>query len=1011
MENKEIRFYSLSKSSKDKSEGLTMIPSTTKPTSLDSSDNLSEKTKIVNPESLRIPGDRDDKSPKTPEKTRLPSGSSVTVKESSYARALTNQKESNNLFLCECDPPKSPKAIKISMNMANTYRKATEILLPHGSVEAISLDPVSQLHTAVLDCECQAARATTSLKLATGPFTPPPDFTSEYNPRTFFKDLVRKRPTESITPASLPPSFPKIFRIVPKGNPSTFEILAHLSREIGHLQPNCITRVQNHFTLRIEKDSQSLMITKMDLSDSNIIQQIYPHPELNTSKSVCYNRELFHTPKEIIKSYTSPQVQEVHQLKGTNSITILTFPTPQPPKKIEILGQTLKLETYREKPKQCKKCFSYMHKAADCRKEPRCNRCSSSNCDYKNETCERNPHCCLCRGDHSPISRTCPIYIDEEDLLNEALRRGCGRGHIRAERRAAELQESRNIPGPSQPSNSERKEEGNKEIQTWTEKKTGRKGRRQTTSQSKTPIPDSPSFELPHVYRKEFQSETSDHSPNYEDNTRPKARQMMDTQKKSNINPFIHLQETSIAEEEIMNVSLEEDITPKPKSPKTNQHYSDLDPTKESPSKKERAKQSPTKEKEIVKNTGSMTVPPHLQSPTIGNLMGISTSEDTSQKEAQKSSATAHQQTACEEPTKNITPKRYPSEESTQEQSKPLSESPTSTSPQEPPKKRGKQSSPNSQNPKNSVKTTTPPATKSSSKKIRRCNICKTSYKTLACFKEHQAYFHQNPNDKPKPEKIPNYDATRVPREHKCSEVPHEPCLILYKILKGFPSEENSHLVDTKENIYESISQFRRGIKRSSTTFKQSNRDKIYGPKVVGNPLKPEDSETPKKEKENITDKTKTLPKDKPQTSTQNPKYSREVTEQRIEKTPSNRNIVRNVVAQLEVAEKRHLQQHPLQSTWPYKTGQTKCLTQYPLSSRDPRLHRQEVESTRTRDLVKQTQQSSTEQQPKVEQDTQRIHRTQSLRSLDDPLVHQIRTLISARKEKSPSHTSLHKLE
>ena len=217
----------------------------------------------------------------------------------------------------------------------------------------------------------------------------------------------QKKSIESTSsPNSSPQPFPKFFRLIPKDNPSTIDILAYLSQEIGTLQPNSMTRVQNHFTLRVEKDSQSLMIMKIDLTNSKTIQQIYPHPELNSSKAVCYNKELYHTKKETIKSYSSPQVKEVHQIKGTNNITIITFPTPQPPKKIEILGLILNLEPYREKPKQCKKCFSYMHKTSDCRKESRCSKCSSTNHTHTHEACERNPFCYLCKGNHPPTSRT-----------------------------------------------------------------------------------------------------------------------------------------------------------------------------------------------------------------------------------------------------------------------------------------------------------------------------------------------------------------------------------------------------------------------------------------------------------------------------------------------------------------------------------------------------------------------------------------------------------------------------
>ena len=64
--------------------------------------------------------------------------------------------------------------------------------------------------------------------------------------------------------------------------------------------------------------------------------------------------------------------------------------------------------------------------------------------------------------------------ISEEDLLNEALKRGCGQGHIRAEKRRAATLNEEKVLRPIQPQNHEEVEEIREETPTqstnWIEK-------------------------------------------------------------------------------------------------------------------------------------------------------------------------------------------------------------------------------------------------------------------------------------------------------------------------------------------------------------------------------------------------------------------------------------------------------------------------------------------------------------------------------------------------------------
>ena len=779
----------------------------------------------------------------------------------SYARVLT-QPTDKSPTSCICSPQSPTKAIKIPMKSANTYREVAETLIPYGPVEAISLDPISQLHTALFECGCQASKAINNLKITTEPFIPPPNFISEYNPSEFLKNNPKSKSyTKETVPISMPPSFPKIFRIKPKENPSIIDILAYLTNEIGKLQPNSITRIRNHFILRVEKDSQSLMISKMDISNSNIVQEIQPHPELNSSKAVCYNKELYKTSKEIIKSYTSPQVQDVHQIKDTNNVTILTFPTSQPPQKIEIFGLTLNLETYREKPKQCKKCFSFMHNLTDCTCESKCNRCSKSKGDHPEEKCNSPPYCYLCKGNHPPTSKNCPIYAFEEDLLNEAIKRGCGRGQIRAERRkATNLQERTELdPETTQTFNDdkiEKKKEAHlSQPEQWTEHQNQRKRRRQrNTNRNRSLTPEPTTFELPTAYSSIAKSRTSEASIQNTSINR-QMNQEVETETEKNDGPPDPPATPTLENNKRTKSTLEKDGTYKGTT---------LNTLQSEPSRKitvslskeglteQQENQNEEKEMETDEcRTNTTNTMPSTDEVTIKNTSEKKNLPENDSFNAPHSEHPNKQQTSNHSAAENQlhkkeATKQSPSRENEHTQTELSSKSPSTTSPQEPPNKRGKRESPNIQNNENLTKTTSTPK-KNGSRKMRRCSICKITYKTHACYKEHQNHFHSIGNDKSRTEEIPNFEAIRVPREHKCSEVPHERCLTLYQIYrKETHGKNNSHLVDNREAIYESISHFRRGIKRTGSALKQVNKEKIYGPQSTI-PAKHKDIDEPTK--------------------------------------------------------------------------------------------------------------------------------------------------------------------
>ena len=934
-----------------------------------------------------------------------------TLKKLEYAKAVMSLKEIGIALPCQCKPKNPTKAIKIPVTEAVSYRSVVEKLLPYGHIEAISLNPYLKQHTIVFECGCQASKATNSSLVAIGPFIPPPDLVSQYNPRKYNNHCTNCQDSPRISQPPLP-SFPQFFRVKAKGNPSIVDIIAYLTQEIGEIPPNNITRVKDSFNIKIEKDAQSLMIMLMDFSKSNVIQEVYPHPELNCSKAVCHSRELYQTNTETIKLHSSPKVKEVHQIKSSYNTTIITFPTSQPPTKIDICGITFNLDRYIEKPKQCNRCFSYMHTSNECRKSPRCGKCSDLKSNHSEETCNKTPYCILCKDDHPPTSSKCQVYLYEEDLLNEALSRGCGRGYIRAERRrAANIQERTNqgsAPTQTNPSNIEkRKDDDNNDNMLqpqpspWIEQK-GRSRKRNGKKNRPTilQVPETPTFELPEAYSRKDKVKHPEQSSHAElsDQEDP----IISHPHKDTVSS-VDDKSLKITQEETGNLKesplLSSDLDPESPSSSTNTAIAALSPCPQllSESREEIG--------ELVRNE-PLKIPledtPSLKEISCSPVLKTSSVKTKTSLPPTEPTPSSLTKTMHSEPNQDLAPQQNtvkPQLGTRRKniQTRPLSSSPPISNQQEPPCKKGKKGSPNSQDdsessPKNN-----------SSKKQKRCIQCSITYKTIKCLKDHQTFFHPKKSDFPKIEPVPNHESVKFAKDHLCAKLPHEQCKTLYEIRKNNVSNQGRGiLVDSKGAIYNSISDFRR--RKPYSFLKKANQEKIYGP-PINKMICEENSKTTGKRRQQTeyaskNDQSSNLQK-KPQwkTQTMNPKQQKKSPgisplQTSDKEAPCEGSFVKDAVARLEGATCS-----PMDRTWPGIQNFPSAEPQY-LLQRDPRLRRR---SSNNLDNLKsptfQTQNLTLTLRNDNEQMPQNnpLIRSGSIDSLYDYRKYPIQTIISSR--------------
>ena len=933
-------------------------------------------------------------------------------KKLEYAKAVMLLKEIGTALPCLCKPKSPTKAIKISITEAVSYRSVVDKLMPYGHIESISLNPYLKQHTVVFECGCQASKVANSSLSATGPFIPPPDLVSQYNPRRYNNQYANQQDT----PRTSLPSFPQFFRIKAKGNPSIVDIIAYLTQEIGEIPPNSITRVKDSFNVKIEKDAQSLMMTLMDFSKSNVIQEVYPHPELNCSKAVCHSRELYQTNSETIKLHSHPKVKEVHQIKSSYNTTIITFHTSKPPTTIDICGITFNLDRYIEKPKQCNKCFSYMHTSNECKKNPRCSKCSDLKNNHSEETCNKTPYCILCKEDHPPTSRKCQVYIYEEDLLNEALSRGCGRGYLRAERRrVVNLQEKTNQEAESTQTNPTNTVKGKDNLphhqpSPWIERKSRTRKRNMkrggvTTQQAS----EMPTFELPEAYSKKNKDGHSEYSSHTDHSDQEEA---IATQRHKEAVILIDGESSEAPSKEAkkskVGQSLSSNQDPVSPSENTNAAIAVLSP----------CSQPLLETREEINNL------------RINEPIGIPLEDIQSQKKISYSSVprTTPVYPKASSPTNKTTlssfnkvPLSEPSQDLASQQTtvtpqmesrsktvltRPLTNSPPTTNQQEPPYKKGKKGSPNPQDdsessPKNN-----------SSKKQKRCIQCSITYKSIKCLKEHQTFFHPKKTDIPNVEPVPNHESVKFAKDHLCAELAHEPCKVLFEIRKNNTMNQGrGTLVDSKGAIYNSISDFRR--RKPYAFLKKSNQEKIYGPSI-NKISSEEDPKTVRKRKQ----QTEYTPKNDRSTNLQKKTQWKTPTKKlkQLEKAPGSSplqspginketlyegNFVKEAVARLESATGEKSEGSLMDRTWPGIRNPLTAETQS-LIQRDPRLRRR---SSNNLDELKtsifETQnlniRSTDEQKTQNVLNPQPLTRSESIDSLYSYKKYPIQPIISSR--------------
>ncbi|XP_040174940.1 uncharacterized protein LOC120906955 [Anopheles arabiensis] len=185
------------------------------------------------------------------------------------------------------------------------------------------------------------------------------------------------------------------------------------------------TRNQSHFE-KLQK------ITK--LIDGTLVK-VAPHVTLNSVQCVIFAPDLKGlSDEDILENLSDQKVMNVRrftrkvngEIVPTN-IFLLRINATSIPEFIRLGALQVKTRAYYPKPMQCFKCGQFGHTQIHCKLSPTCTNCGTP----AHGECTVDPVCINCKDNHSTTSRTCPRYIQEEQVIKYKIDNNCSYGEAR----------------------------------------------------------------------------------------------------------------------------------------------------------------------------------------------------------------------------------------------------------------------------------------------------------------------------------------------------------------------------------------------------------------------------------------------------------------------------------------------------------------------------------------------------------------------------------------------------
>lgn len=211
-----------------------------------------------------------------------------------------------------------------------------------------------------------------------------------------------------------------------KMNP--IRIAEELKKICGHLA-GVDYKASGSLLLTTHNSQQMEMLLKVTkFTSADIPVQVVVAWESQLSQGKLYAPELQGETLDSLLSYLKPLgVVSIRKLfsdpnKTSVPLYVLTFIGKQCPEKITIGYSIYKIDKYYPSPMRCGKCCRWGHTTNKCRSQTICNICGKK--DHSQTDCNSEPFCINCKGAHSAFSKTCPSYLQEQEICRITTDRG-----------------------------------------------------------------------------------------------------------------------------------------------------------------------------------------------------------------------------------------------------------------------------------------------------------------------------------------------------------------------------------------------------------------------------------------------------------------------------------------------------------------------------------------------------------------------------------------------------------
>ena len=193
-------------------------------------------------------------------------------------------------------------------------------------------------------------------------------------------------------------------------------------------------RKQNKNTLLVKVCNQQQGTTVKEIKEiAGYPVEVRPHNSLNQSKGTLYSETMSSCTMEELEEALRPQgaikIERMNR-KFNGVITpthryIITFNKPDLPQSVKLSDWHYELiELYIPTPMQCVKCQKFGHTQKWCRREVAiCARCSQEG--HQARTCNNDPKCANCEGNHKSMDKKCPLYTFKSEVLATQARVKC----------------------------------------------------------------------------------------------------------------------------------------------------------------------------------------------------------------------------------------------------------------------------------------------------------------------------------------------------------------------------------------------------------------------------------------------------------------------------------------------------------------------------------------------------------------------------------------------------------